>query len=345
MWKFSTLLLLILFSCSQKRNNTFFGDIKTVKTSIFKLEDSLGTLKKGELIKSILIESFNEDGKLLEVKEYSARSKKLRKNHVYTYNENNNLIEEVIYGYNNSIKRFKYIYDINADGDEILTIKNQYDGDGNLRVHYDYDNYNGLISKIEKLDKNNGKIIERKLYYWDLLYYNNERFIGYGQPLNSEKKIIEIEWPISKHKTDDSKYYFLDSIKTSNFRERTYSYSLIGFNLFNKNKEGQASLKIRNYFVDDYTYFKDSLPIFDSSSETNIYFNNYKLTDVNKSNKSIEISYDELGNETKYYENSTIGNIHYNYEYNFDTKGNWVEKYVYKDGNPYHLLVREISYY
>lgn len=51
--------------------------------------------------------------------------------------------------------------------------------------------------------------------------------------------------------------------------------------------------------------------------------------------KTDEIYYDEIGH-IKY---------HHNYEYKYDSKGNWIEKIHFYNGKPSSIIERKIKYY
>lgn len=327
---------LSIFACSKSNINSdwkndvsnygFNGNVKSVKSELFDLIAEKDTFRIGEKINSLSFDrnsllEFNELGNLTSSKEFYSNGK-ISDEVVYTYDEQNRLIKRKEidnYGkgsfydnefkYNSKDSISEWIIS-NDDFKRFHKIKRDNKNRPVKQTIIQNDTVFGVFSVVYDQDK----IIAENEYKYD-----NKPVRLLTRKFN-EQNLKEKE-EVTEYKTWDTlnyeNHYFYNSkqelILEKRFIENDTLYEEIK-NTYHPNgklKESISTPKGSSYFV---------------------------ITSQKFNEKGHLIKHSRIPNDEKEKEI-------WEYQYKYDSKGNWIEKINYKDKIPLRIVKREIEYY
>lgn len=321
------LILLTIFSCSSNfeqtdlQQNDLKGNVKSVDYKLYNVVEKFGKYEKIDVMDdaSHSLTIYNKDGFIQEVFEDFHSNNKYSRRKVYNY-EASRLSSIDLFDINrNPIGEISYLYDERG----LLTtidyeIKVYRDINGTLhsrpidRIEYKYNEQGNLVEEDEyhKKDKNNfrkSSLSKDGLYQKTKYEYKDERL---------------------------SREYFYQSDGSLNF-EKIYNYDSLG----NKIRESTRPTPTGWPDLEEYEY----------DSKSRLKLKSRKIDGQIFSNELF--SYDE--NDNKIMSLTTYMMLvpkeymapRYDYEYEYDQMGNWIEKVIIEDGEPSILYERMITYY
>ena len=187
-----------------------------------------------------------------------------------------------------------------------------------------YQTHKFFYDETGNLKENIGYTLRGKLFVKSIYSYK-ENFII--QTLNNDSGDFVGQY-ISKYEKGN----LIESI--SNNSNGSVKYKTI--NKFDK----KGKLIESNNFDGNVLYKKC---IFKNNQKENIIHKTcYSSTGIVISDEFIK--YDYRGNELEWW-SSELNSNKFKYEYKLDSKNNWIEKLVFKDGKPYEFYKRKIEYY
>ena len=276
--RFVTVMLMLYFCQEIKaqkndwQKEKLTGRVKSVKDITYKVMDTFGVVKKGE-IKNGYNEDFNSIGNEMEVDFFYKSDSSLNSKNIFKYDEKGKLIEENIYKSNGRLdtkKTFKYDDKGNEIEDDL------YKSDGSLDSKYTY-KYDEAGNEIEcKVYKSDNNLEHKYIYKYDQKGNQIERS-GYKSDGSISYKSTS-KYDDNGKKTEDVYYYKSDI----NFTDKTlFKYDDKG-NLIESNTfKFDSTLKIKRNFEVIYdvngnwikrTYFKGEGKIPDEISEREIVY-------------------------------------------------------------------------
>jgi len=303
------------------------GKVKSVKSEVYNLIKEKDTFKIGDkenssgLDRNITIR-FKRDGKIDFKKEYYANGK-VSNEVLYNYDKDNRLIKrkEIDYYGKGSVYDNEFLYNTK---DSIIqwTMSN----DDLNRVY-----------KIKRDDKNRPikiKVIENDtINYLYLIEYDEKGNIVSKKEFKSDNipvKLIERSFNEQnlKEKEHIVKYQTWDTVKYENQFFYDSNQNLI---LKKKNFENDSNFtKIKN------SYHKNGKL---KKSVRKPIGGEYSVMTVREFNKKGElIEYSRIPSD------ENLKQV-WEYKYDYDTKGNWIEKINFKNKEPLRMIKRSIQYY
>ena len=319
------------------------------------------------------IYKYDEKGNLAEEKRYGYDSLLIYKG-IYKYDEKDSKIEENHYYYHSDGKLDrKYIYKYDNKGNKIEESYSdgwldpqridKYDDKGNVIETISCDSYNNCSKSVSKYN-DKGKIIERNnyksdggldykhIFKYDIKgnnveenYYNSDGKLYSQVTYKYDEKGNEIEYALWKD------CYKCPNGSMNYNRKYVYKYD-DGGNMIEKSEyKSDGNLQpLKGYKYDDrgnkieehnYYYTSDG-----SSNGKNIYIYDDRGNQIGK------IRYEPDGriNDKQSYGYKSWNeykSVVYEYEYKYDSKGNWIEEITYKGEAkiPQTIDVRIIEYY
>jgi len=221
------------------------------------------------------------------------------------------------------------------EGRLIYKITYQNDGDTYLNEHFYYDDYGLLLAQHETNSALN-LVEELLIYSKDDIVIGKEHMSGKGKIMAnstiiynvSNKSIVETtDWHDSETKSRVVK--ILDD--KGNVIKEMFHEALMNKQLTDTTEK-----------VIEYKYDLKNNLISQSQYNTWGMTSNYKEALYSITS----FSYDEHGNINTLKEIKADGNVmsEFIFQYQYDAKGNWIEKIAYKNGQPESKLIRKIIY-
>ncbi|MBI6121351.1 hypothetical protein [Salegentibacter maritimus] len=324
---FSILIILTIgFSCGKKviqKNDltqvNLNGKVKKVKSQLYELVQVNDTFKIGQKVNSRSLDrnellEYNQNGNLVTSKEFLSNGNVINYSD-YKYDQDNKLIkleETDNYGKGSKIT-YEYFYNENDSLSKVIIKSDKYE-------------------RIMKFDRTKKRTIKRTDFLEDTI-----AAIYVSKFDKNQNPIKQIEYQ--------------DTETPYRITERTYENNrLVKERIKEFRKWGTTEDEVI------FEHFKNSYPSELENSSTNtivqkIYKNNveieerwippkseYSITTVQKFNLN-----GDLIAHMRIEQNDTI-DIWQN-EYKFDSNGNWIKKFSFKNDKPLTVLVREIEYY
>ena len=331
------IISLSILSCSKNVNSTdekndisdygLKGKVKSVKSEVFNLIKEKDTFKIGDKENSSGLDrnrtlSFNQNGKIDFEKEFYANGK-VSNEILYTYDKDNKLIrrKKVDNNGKDSFYDNEFLYNSKDSIIQWTMSNNDF-----RRIHkFERDKKNRLIKMkviendtinylfITDYDKKGNIVLEKEFKSNNIPIKLIERSFN-EQNLKEKEKVVEyLTWDTLNYEN----HFFYDSNR-----------NLI---LVKNNFENDSTFtEIKNsYYKNDKLKESVRKPIGSS----------YFVTTVQKFNKKGELTeYSRIPSDER-------PKQVWEYKYDYDTKGNWIEKINFKDKKPLRMIKRSIQYY
>jgi len=301
--------------------------VKSIRVESFKATDKFGELIKGEHKRDNIFDSdkyyeFNINGFITTNMSYNTHVVMSGKKEL-KYDKYSNIIERIHYSGDNTVEmKFVTTYDNNGYFQEYVQYDskgnierkgiNTLDNNGNVLKTYEYDLNGNLINENHyKYDLNNNRILD------SVIEHNDSRTYKHIYSYDKKDRMIEHVLFYGMYNRKESQWFFKYDENDNCIEETSYSYdSFFSKKAFKFDKNNNKTEEVEYYSEEKIKYKKNW-------------------------------TYDDNENLIKeaWFSSENDKGGQYTYEYEFDTKQNWIKQIKYFNHVPKFIIERKIEYW